>query len=201
MTGSQDTFPPTNWARWNPFDQNVNVTLTGGNLTAQVLDNANSVASVRATLSKTTGKSYYEVTVDTGSFVSGNECWIGIANSTQSLGPQAPGGSVNSWAYGCGGSFRYDGAGGSSSSYDAGSVVMVAVDHDAGKIWFGKNGVFSGDPVAGTGEAFLSVTGAVFPIFGSADHPVFSGYKITANFGASSFAYMPPTGFGTGWFV
>jgi len=189
----------TVYATWNPSDKNSAVTLSGNDLTAQVLDNANSIASVRATLSKASGKYYFEVTINSGSVASGNECWLGIANSTQTLASQAPGGSVNSWAYGNAGGFRYNGAGGSSSTYASGAVVMVAVDLGTGRIWFGKDGTFSGDPAAGTGAAFSSVTGSIFPIFGSADHPSFPGYGITANFGASAFSHTPPSGFG-GWF-
>jgi hypothetical protein len=35
--------------------------------------------------------------------------------------------------------------------------VALAVDLDAGKIWFGIDGVYSGDPAAGTGEMFSNV--------------------------------------------
>lgn len=47
------------------------------------------------------------------------------------------------------------------STFVANDVVSMAVDLDNNKIWFGENGVWDGDPSAGTGEA-ASITNAEY---------------------------------------
>ena len=81
------------------------------------------------------------------------------------------------------------------TAYAGGDVIMVALDMTLAvgsrKIWFGKNGTWydSGDPVAGTGEAFANVQTLVAP----AASP--SSAVITMRLRASDFTYSPPTGF------
>ncbi|MES2202706.1 MAG: LamG-like jellyroll fold domain-containing protein [Patescibacteria group bacterium] len=88
----------------------------------------------------------------------------------------------------------------------AGDVVMVAVDMDAGLIWFGKNGAWfnSGNPATGTGAQFTGVTGSkVFAAsllagdgtlqaeFGQSGRPGSTNYPAAGG----NFWYQPPTGF------
>ena len=79
------------------------------------------------------------------------------------------------------------------NTYTTGDIVGFALDMDNGKIWFAKNGAWqaSGDPVAGTNEAFSGLTGTYFPQF-SFNNSGGDGY---VNFGQRPFAYTPPTGF------
>jgi hypothetical protein len=78
-----------------------------------------------------------------------------------------------------------------------GDIMQVAVDIDAGKIWFGKNGAWwaGGDPAAGTGAHYTGVSGSLFPMASSA----YLSLGIV-NFGASAFAYTVPSGFNAGWY-
>jgi hypothetical protein len=50
------------------------------------------------------------------------------------------------------------------SSYTTGDIIGIALDLDNNKIWWSKNGTFqnSGDPVAGTGEAFTLTSGETY---------------------------------------
>jgi hypothetical protein len=86
--------------------------------------------------------------------------------------------------------------GGSPSSYGnswtTNDYIGCAVDMDAGKIWFSKNGVWqnSGDPVAGTGEAFSGISGLVY--FGCI---VVTNSITVLNFGQTAYQYSAPTGF------
>lgn len=85
--------------------------------------------------------------------------------------------------------------------FDIGDMVFIAIDVDAGKLWFGKlNGSiidWAGDPEAGTGEAFNNI-----PTDGTIIHPTVSmfvaGEGITGNFGEASFPAPLPAGFEPG---
>lgn len=91
-----------------------------------------------------------------------------------------------------------------------GDVYMVAVDmaddtNNTGnetKVWIGVNGTFDGDPVAGTGFASGPTQGyaqglAWYPLIELRMTQVTAKTREinTANFGGSTFAYTPPTGF------
>jgi hypothetical protein len=76
-----------------------------------------------------------------------------------------------------------------------GDIVSVAFDATARKIWFAVNGVFNGNPAAGTGGQTLPSTTNDYFIWGGlvvADGP----NRVTANFGATAFAHTIPSGFG-----
>jgi hypothetical protein len=74
-----------------------------------------------------------------------------------------------------------------------GDVVQVALDVDAGKVWFGKNGTWqaSGDPSAGTNPAFSGLNATNYTFFSQG----YNGTASDANFGQRPFSYTPPTGF------
>jgi hypothetical protein len=84
----------------------------------------------------------------------------------------------------------------SSQTWSNGDVIMVAVDFDAGKIWFGKNGSFysSGNPASGANpiDTWTPSSSLNFA-------PWFIGYGAAtdcyANFGQRPFSYAAPSGF------
>lgn len=180
------------YATWNPSDKGASLTLSNGNLSANV---ATDWQCVRSDLSKSSGKWYWEITLD--DIESGWYANIGIATSSASLSAE-PGNDAYGWAY-----LMVNGQkknNGSASSYGStcdtnGDIIGVALDLDNGKIWFSKNGTWqnSGDPAAGTGEAFSGLSGTFFAFVGLKNNN-----DITANFGASSFSYTVPTGFNSG---
>ena len=187
------------FATWNSADKSPNITLSGSDLTAD--DDAAGWDSVRSTISKSSGKHYWEITIGEGGV--NRDMFIGIAQSGVGL-ESAPADATNDTV------FAYYGFNGQSTnggsdlqaygdSYDDGNVVGIAVDYDAGKIWFSKNDTFqnSGNPAAGTGEAYSSVSGTFFAFWGSNG----SAHQITANFGATAFAGTVPSGFAAGLFT
>ncbi len=115
------------------------------------------------------------------------------------------------------------GNGGSSSSYGSswtsvGDVIGLAFDADNGKIWWSKNGTFqaSGDPAAGSNEAFSGLDASETYYFGWSDYYTnnpgtvhincgqdssFSNSKTSGSANATDsngfgdFYYTPPTGF------
>ena len=128
------------------------------------------------------------------------------------------------------GSYQYQawngqkrGNGGSAASYGSswtsvGDVIGLAFDADNGKIWWSKNGTFqaSGDPAAGSNEAFSGLDASETYYFGWSDYYTskagtvhincgqdssFSGSKTSGSANATDsngfgdFYYTPPTGF------
>ena len=80
----------------------------------------------------------------------------------------------------------------------SGDVVMIFAQPASGKVWFGRNGTWIGDPTAETGA---SLTDLVLPVDAYADH--FRIYAqggfdstdeddISINCGTSAFTYTPP---------
>lgn len=143
---------------------------------------------VRSNFYKTSGKWYWEITIN-----SGTTHFVGIgtgdAGLNEFVGSDEFGYSYHSLdgkAYSNAASLVYG------DTYIAGDVIGVALDLDDNKIWFSKNGVWqnSGDPAAGTAQAFSLPDDAFYAMW--------SGYdasEVTANFGATAFAYTAPSGF------
>lgn len=181
----------TEYATYDPSAKSADITLTNSNLTAT--GTAGAWKSAKASEGVSTGKWYWEITID--AVVTG--AMVGVGKSAASVNNYA-GVDTNGWSYGWGGEKWHNS---SNTAYGAswtdGDVISVALDLTAGKIWFAKNGVWqnSGDPAAGTGEAFSSVTGPVTP----QDSP-YSSSGMTANFGQFDMTYTPPTGFTPGVF-
>lgn len=187
------------YATWNPSDKSSGITLSGGNKTATL--NTSGWRGVRGNIGKSVGKWYWEITVNTAD--ANRDQFNGIATSGVTLDPSsgnfADATSNTVYLY-----YGYDGnktAGGSVTSaygntYAAGDVIQVALDMDAGKIWFGKNGTWqnSGNPATGSNAAFSSISGTFYPFFGANG----SSQSVTTNFGGSSFNYDVPSGFTAG---
>jgi hypothetical protein len=182
---------------WNSADKGADLSLSGSDLiVTRNGTNNNSWRSVRANVSRNSGKYYFEVDNTTNG--SGNGYMIcGLANSTQSLSNYI-GSSTNSWGWQAnntsGASPRYNAVQGSffGSYVTAGQNAMVAVDFDAGKIWFGINGTWSGDPAAGTGEVYtFTANTTLFPgasLYGTTQ-------VVTGCFKSADFAHSVPSGF------
>lgn len=177
------------YATWNPSDKGTNVALSNSDLTAT---GSGGSGVARATVSKTTGKYYYEAVVTTN--VNSSNTLVGVANGAASLaGPLST--ANNSTIV-----FRYDGIvfRGSSNLGDLGAnnvdgdIIMIGVDIDNGRFYVGRNGTWlnSADPGAGTGSLSFTPSGAIYPAVNVANGGVW-----TARFNPSSFSYSVPSGF------
>lgn len=83
-------------------------------------------------------------------------------------------------------------------AWDKDDVAMCAIDCATGKVWFGVNGSWTGDPAAGSGQATtLTNNGFLAFAHGNVHNVTNSGYtsKGYANFGQRPFAYTLPSGF------
>lgn len=184
-------------ATWNPSDKDANITLSNGDLTAAA---GAGTYVVRATGSASTGKKYWEITVD-ASF-NGN-MRNGIANASHSLTSGLGDSAHNSVGFDSSGPV-YEGGGsaGTGNSYlTINKIVKIAVDLTAEKIWVkvdsgNWNNDASANPATGTnGFSFSNInSGPYYPAFSSASP---GPHTVTANFGATAFNSAAPSGFGT----
>jgi len=182
-----------NYATFNALALNGN-TLSNGNLN-YLAGSANKPTLTTIGIPNT-GKWYVEFTdVDStsGSFIAG----VGIASVSVSsfLGLDANGWSYQTHSSNAGyhnnGVFtttgRINGAG-------SNTIVGIAIDRDAQKIWFSVNGTFvnSGAPASGTNAQYsnLPTSGELFPGASTG-----SSQNIVYNAGQRAFAYTAPSGF------
>lgn len=75
------------------------------------------------------------------------------------------------------------------NNYTVGDRLMVAYDAANGKLWFGKNGIWQGDPVAGTGAQFSNIPGGQYP----AVSLINVGIRLTFN--PQQFQFTMPAGY------
>jgi hypothetical protein len=173
-----------NYATLNAVDKNSGLTLQNGNLFGTTTTTAQQ--SVRGTIGVSSGKWYWEVTLD--AFGAGNTALsIGIGSNSTSLS-NIPGFDATSYGW------YNDGGGGSQKSYNNvsvnygtvisnGVVVGVALDLDTGTITFYRNNTSQG-------TAYSSIpANTYFPMV------AFYNASGTANFGQRAFAYTAPSGF------
>ena len=183
---------------WNPSDKSSRVALQSSNMVAR--KNAGTTSTwdmVRATLGRSSGKYYFEVrclrTTGTDSNI-----MAGIAKSTAPLDTSAgfPGGDANGYGMYVLNGNKYTSNSGSaySTGWDGDTTIGVAVDLTTGKVWFANENAYggSGDPAAGTGEAFSGISGTFYPAASMLNVNV---YECTGRFKTSDFTYAPPSGF------
>jgi hypothetical protein len=201
--------PSLNFAVMNPGDQDSSTatTLSKGNLKVSMGTTAGD--GIRGTLPYN-GKMYWEVEIDAISSNSGSHIGIATRNHNLALTADDTSGNGQKNAFVGVSSFSSNLTGFiSGSNFDssygglgnnfgtAGKYLMFAVDTDAGKFWAGYDGTWfgSGNPAAGTNDSGkdISLYDTWFPAIsriGSAGSEAF-----IFNFGQTSFAHTPPTGF------
>lgn len=176
---------------WNPSDKSNKITLSNGNRTVSHTGTS-SHGGVRATGSKSSGKWYWEISFGTDP---ASSClYVGIGTSSAPLESQL-GGDAHGYSYKDTDGKKYHLGSGVNygSTFTAGDIIGVALDLDAGKLWWAKANAWqaSGNPAAGTNEAYNGISGTFFPMHMS----MCNGLIITANFNANDQTYSPPSGF------
>jgi hypothetical protein len=173
-----------NYATWNPLRNGA--TLANGNL--DISSSSNGVNSF-ATFGISSGKWYWEVTAT----AIANTNYPGIGVNTDLTGTVQSGQDATGYMYLANGqTYNNNSVASYGNSFTSNDVIGVALDMDAGKIWFSKNGTFqnSGSPTGGTNQAFSSITGTAVPVVIS-----WTGSTCSVNFGQRPFAYTAPSGF------
>ena len=178
---------------WNPADKSADVTLSGGNLTAANDGSSSNETAVRAIANHSTGKYYYEVTINTA----GAGVGVGFCDSTEDLDSVSfLGGSASGCAmYTAGSVFP---SGGDLGGFTNGDVVCVAIDMSTKMVWWRTNaGDWNNNPAANPAAGTNGFDGSAMgtPIYPCVDLEGATD-SITANFGGSAYAQAPPSGFG-----
>jgi hypothetical protein len=184
-----------NYATFNPIavSSQTIATLANGNLDIAA-SSGSAYFGALSTFALSTGKWYFEYTNTTNGSTNGT----GIIDVTQirSANPSNYGFAETSNSRVRSGSVV---AGNSVvlvsglSTLTNGDVIGVAVDFDAGKLWFSRNGTWelSGNPASGTNATTTFTTGVTYYLFAQG----YGTWAGTLNTGARSFAYTAPSGF------
>lgn len=180
----------------NPSDKHADITLSSGNLVATKSAN-DALRSVRATLSRAhTDNGYFEVYVSEGT--ASTFMTVGLS-TTSLLVANFCGADTNSWAYyqDTGGKYTNNAVTAYGTTWKTnGDIIGVALMN--GKLWFAKNNVWqnSGNPAAGTGEAFSGITGTLYPTLSLYKGGAAPKHQLGIRLHASTQTYSPPSGFG-----
>jgi hypothetical protein len=184
-----------NYCTWNPLAKlgDIAQTLNVSNGNLQFNSSAN--IGVLGTLGMASGKWYWEVIGQTLTATgAADQIYVGMTDKTSGTsriaglcGYRTTGAITN------GNGATTDGS--STTPFVSGDIMRFAYDADAKKLFVGKNGSWlnSGDPVAGTGQAFSNVQGSsLFPVISDNSSP---DSVLQTNFGQRPFAYTAPSGF------
>ena len=194
-----------NYWTLNPLQSNN--TLTGGNLAFTGPTNYSNYSTAPAL--PITGKWYWEIKAVGSAPITSSANWdtyVGVLRTDVAIPSGSQNSNANLWVWG---NMAKDGSGANGQKHNNSSVsfvpavnfgnnsiMMIAVDMDNSKIYFGNDGTWAGsaDPAAGSNPAFTSSDSS----FGS--HQVMPYQTLyadsaTYNFGATAFAHTPPTGF------
>lgn len=175
--------PTTNtYATWNPADKAAAITLTNNNLTATA-DNT-TTENCRSTIGKSTGKWYWEYTINaaiTNSISHGVE-------TTAELTSALCGATTAGYGYNDVGQKKNNGVDSAYGTAPAnGDVLGILLDMDNGQISVRRNGT-------DFGIMFSGLSGTYYAGFSSA----FGANSVVANFGATAFAQSLPAGYNSG---
>jgi hypothetical protein len=216
-SASPTTIPAHIYATWNPTDIYAGLSLSQDLLTI-TNPRFDGAYMGRATQGKSSGKWYWEVTVDTSMSLYGADTQIGIANATTTLDQASPddswyystqlqatwGAWPNTFAAGIPGWVITAGfpdmawAKTPVSGLPAGTTYMVALDMDNHAVYLGVDGFWNGvDPTSGAAATGAAISGpgmveVVYPAI-AVDYT-----SSTANFGATPFRYPVPAGYHAG---
>jgi len=183
---------------WNPSDKSAAISLSSGNLTAT--GSSATFAGVRSIASASSGKKYWEIHADTINATSQISTGAGIAASSLDF----PAGYTSGVSWFSGGLIYVNGVSVTDTgiSWAQGDTMCFAVDIDNNLLWIRANGgnwnANAGlDPASGSGGIDISTRGAGALFAMATVGTSGSGNDVfTANFGATSYAFSVPSGFG-----
>lgn len=159
IVAGMPTPAPTPSVTWNPADKSAQINLSSGNVVAtRDAFDSSQWRLVRVTESRSTGKRYAEIV---NSVSVENGLMVGIAPAALSVNTY-PGSSSDSFGYhanDAGPGYCYNNASqahGDSQRVGSGSYARIALDFDAGQLWFGNASSWKGggDPAAGTSPSY-----------------------------------------------
>ena len=181
LMASRPATLPT-YATWNPLDKAAAITLSADLLTATA-DNT-TTENCRSTIGKSTGKWYWEYTINAAVV---NSTSHGVETSAELLSVLC-GATTAGYGYNDVGQKKTNNV---DSSYGTacvnGDILSVLLNMDAGEISMRRNNT-------DFGVMFTGLSGTFFAAFSSG----FGANSIRANFGASAFTNTVPSGYNAG---
>ena len=171
-----------NYATLNPYNTGGgSTTVTNGNLSTTAASTG-TYAKILGTLPMTTGKWYWETTIN----LVGSAATVGIGDGTTPSASTGLGGALGEISYVSSTGNIYTNAVSTAygATYTTGDIMGVAYDADAGSITFYKNNTSQG--------TITGFSGTKYPAVGSSGG---TSPQYTVNFGQSGFVYTPPAGF------
>ena len=185
--------PTNNFCVMNPLHQDSNTRLANGNLQASGTSASSTTSrNTQGTFAQSSGKWYYEVDFTNNTSNSSAIGWARInIKTTQNI--VGSGGGLT-YRPGNGDYFNLSGTQDTAPpTTSTGNVLQVAIDFDAGKIWFGSGGTYfnSGNPSDGSnpGITFTGGSETLAPVVRTIDSTFYF------NFGQRPFSYSEPTGY------
>jgi len=189
-----------NFATFNPLT-NGDIEYSDGNLQGVKASGDGTLKMWGSTFAVSSGKWYWEIK---NRLNSTSNWYVGITdveNVARSLTSRFPG--IDATGYGLRGSDGNKINNNTASSYGNsntnGDIIMIALDLDNNKIWFGENGTFfnSGDPASGSNEAFTVTSGLFYmPTFAATGG---GGEGWIANFGNPPYSISSGNSDGNGY--
>ncbi len=180
------------YATLNPSDITSGLTLSGGNLTIDMVGFTSPNGGCRTTVGVSSGKYYIELKQN--SSFNGSDM-IGVCSGAADM--TALGQDANSWVIN--GQYAYLGVnhsggfnGSGFSNYTTGDVNGLAIDADAKTLQFYLNNSPNGALITGLPSTIYVVVGQNNLGF------LANGCNWTTNFGATTLTYSPPAGFNAG---
>ncbi len=190
---SSNTRPQGNYCVLN----SLNAIAVPSNVNLSLPNAAASWVSAGTTMMPTTGKFYFEgfmATIGTGNYIA-----VGLRIPGMVASAEFAGSISNSWGIVANSTTLSSYTNNASTNITSNTATtstayQVAVDFDAGKIWFGYNNTWlaSGNPSTGANPTYTFTANTQL-------QPILSSYSNTnsINFGQQPFSYTPPTGFKT----
>jgi len=182
------------YAIWNEDDKSSVIYLDAEKLQTTTTIGGIGNALIRSSIGKSSGKWYYEVTMNEIGDGEDIVVFVGVATSAVSV-DSILGADANGWNREVNFGFKLHNnvAAAYGSAFANGNVAGVALNMDDGEITIYKNGVSEG-------VMYTGLSGEIFPCIGFSASP--SGTHVacdlTTNFGASAFAYSVPSGYNSG---
>ena len=172
-------------AKWNISDTNAGILLSNNYFTAKATTTAHK--SARCDTFKSSGKWYWEITINTGNVTDGY-VFIGIGTSSATISSYLCSNAYG-WGYDLGARKCTNATFGAyGAEAGTGSIISVLLDLDAGTLIFWKNG-------STQGTAYTGLSGSFAPMVSL----YAANLQITANFGFNfgdgDFTYEIPEGY------
>jgi len=170
-----------NYATLSPYNTGGgSTTVTNGNLSTTAASTG-TYAKILGTLPMTTGKWYWETTIN----LVGSSATVGIGDGTTPSASTGLGGALGEISYiSTGNTYTNAVSTAYGATYTTGDIIGVAYDADVGNITFYKNNASQG--------TLTGFSGTKFPAVGSSGG---TSPQYTVNFGQRAFSYTPPAGF------